>query len=85
MWTDEKMIISKFLSSIRKECRLTQAEIAELLEVSRTTYQYHEINGSIDLIFMRELVEKVYKNNLTLSEFVKKYELFFKKESSKIK
>ncbi len=44
------MIIHERLKASRKECKLTQLQVAELLGVDRSTYAYYELGVSIPSI-----------------------------------
>jgi transcriptional regulator with XRE-family HTH domain len=71
---DEQIILAKFIELKRRQLGLSQAEVAELLEMKRGTYQNREKGEGINLTFLRSFSERVI--GVELFDFLSSYESY---------
>ena len=55
------MIIAERLKAARKECKLTQQQIADILRIDRSTYSYYELGTITPSIEVLKTLSAIYK------------------------
>ena len=63
-----KLLIGDRLRFLRKSARLSQSQIASLLEIDRSTYSYYETDKTLPSINLLIKISKIY--SITIDELI---------------
>lgn len=59
------MLITERLKAARKECKLTQQQVADLLNVDRSTYAYYELGTTMPPVDKLLVLAAIFKTDIS--------------------